>query len=93
MFRQVGPLRLNGRGVAARGVLVRHLVMPGDLAGSRDVIARVAKIAPGCAINVMGQYHPAYRAAEFAELMSRPNAAQVRQLRDFATSLGLMRVD
>jgi len=93
MFRQVGPLQMNGRGVANRGVLVRHLVMPGDLAGSHDVIARVAKIAPGCAINVMGQYHPAYRATEFAELMSRPSAAQVRQLRDFATSLGFMRVD
>jgi putative pyruvate formate lyase activating enzyme len=93
MFRQVGRLQLDRGGAAVRGVLVRHLVMPGDLAGSREVIARVAKIAPGCAINVMGQYRPAYRATEFAELMSRPNAAEVRQLRDFATSLGSMRVD
>jgi putative pyruvate formate lyase activating enzyme len=93
MFRQVGRLQLDRRDVAVRGVLVRHLVMPGNLAGSREVIARVARIAPGCAINVMGQYHPAHRAAEFDELMSRPSAAQVRQLRDFATSLGLVRVD
>lgn len=93
MFRQVGRLQLDRCGVAVRGVLVRHLVMPGDLAGSREVIARVAKIAPGCAINVMGQYHPAHRAAGFDELMSCPSAAQVRQLRDFAMSLGLVRVD
>lgn len=93
MFRQVGRLQLDRRGVAVRGVLVRHLVMPGDLAGSREVIARVAKIAPGCAINVMGQYHPAYRVSDFDELMSCPSAAQVRQLRDFAMSLGLVRVD
>jgi putative pyruvate formate lyase activating enzyme len=93
MFRQVGRLQWNGRGVAVRGVLVRHLVMPCDLACSRGVIARVAKIAPGCAINVMGQYRPAHRAADFDELMSRPSAAEVAHLRDFATSLGLVRVD
>lgn len=93
MFRQVGPLRLDARGVAARGVLVRHLVMPGDLAHSREAIDTVARAAPGSAINVMEQYRPAYRAAAFAELRGRAARAEVDALRDYASARGLVRVD
>jgi len=90
MFRQVGPLELDGRGVATRGVLVRHLVMPGDIALSREVIDIVSRTAPACTINVMAQYRPAGRAAEFPELAARPAAAEVESLRDRATDAGLM---
>jgi len=93
MYRQVGPLQLDSRGVARRGVLVRHLVMPNDVARSRKVIDIVARTAPGCAINVMGQYRPAYRAGEFPELLGRPAAEEITSLRDHAVSLGLRRVD
>jgi len=93
VFRQVGPLRLDAGGVAQRGVLVRHLVMPGDLARSRAVIDAVARAAPGCAINVMNQYRPAYRAAEFPELASRVPQAEVDALRAYAARRGLVRVD
>jgi putative pyruvate formate lyase activating enzyme len=92
MHRQVGPLVLDERGVARRGVLVRHLVMPGDLAGSRQVIDMVAAAAPGCTINVMAQYHPAYRAAEYPELLGRPSADEIARLRAHATSRGLATV-
>jgi len=93
MFRQVGPLRLDAGGVARRGVLVRHLVMPGDLAHSRAVVDAVARAAPGCAINVMDQYRPAYRAAEFPELVSGVPQAEVDALRAYAVRRGLVRVD
>lgn len=93
MFRQVGPLETDSAGVAARGVLVRHLVMPDDLAESRAVLETVARAAPACAVNVMGQYRPAHRAAEFAELLGRVDPAELRRLRECAASLGLMRVD
>ncbi len=89
MYRQVGPLELDGRGVATRGVLVRHLVMPGDTAKSREVIDIVARTAPGCTINVMAQYRPCYRAHEFAELTARPSAAEVESLRRRAADAGL----
>ena len=91
MYRQVGPLQLDARRVAGRGVLVRHLVMPGDLARSREVIDIVARVAPACAINVMGQYRPAGEAHRFPELMARPDAEEVSELRRYAVSLGLMR--
>jgi len=93
MHRQVGPLKTDRAHLASRGVLVRHLVMPDDLAASRDVIDIVAQAAPGCGINVMGQYRPAHKAEEFAELMSRPDGKTVRSLRDYARSRGLAGVD
>ncbi len=90
MFRQVGPIRTDGRDVALRGVLVRHLVMPKDLARSRDVIDIVAETAPGCTINVMGQYRPCFRAKEFPELTACPSPKTIRDLQSYAVSLGLV---
>lgn len=93
MYRQVGPLTLNERGLAVRGVLVRHLVLPADLADSAKVIDIVAETAPGCGINVMGQYRPCYRAGEFPELQALPSRAEIARLREYAVKQGLMRVD
>jgi putative pyruvate formate lyase activating enzyme len=89
MYRQVGPLRTDERGVAVRGVLVRHLVMPNDIAGGRKVIDIVAETAPGTAINIMAQYHPAHRAFDFPELLGRVRAAEVQALREHAAARGL----
>ncbi len=93
MYRQVGPLRLDDRGLAVKGVLVRHLVLPVDIADSKKVIDLVAETAPGCGINVMGQYRPCYRASEFPELLVRLPTGLVEQLREYASRRGLMRVD
>jgi len=92
MHRQVGPLECDSRDVATRGVLVRHLVMPDDLAHSRDVIDIVARIAPGCAINIMGQYHPAYRALEYPALTGGVGADELVALREHAATSGLLLV-
>ena len=89
MCRQVGPLATDASGVAGGGVLVRHLVMPGDICRSRQVIDTVADIAPGCTINVMGQYRPAYRAKEYPELTACPDAGEVMSLRTRAEEAGL----
>ncbi len=80
-------------GVAERGVLVRHLVMPGNPAGSRTVLETVARIAPGCAVNVMGQYRPAHRAAEMRALVGHVSRQELGALRTRAEALGLVRVD
>ncbi len=93
MYRQVGKLETDAHGVATRGVLVRHLVLPNDIAKSRQVINRVSRTAPGCAINVMAQYHPAYRAREFPELLDRPSFDEIESLLHYATERGLVRVD
>ena len=89
----IGSTGVSPVNVARRGVLVRHLVMPGDLARSKEVIDIVARVAPGCSINVMGQYRPCFRAGEFPELMSPPTIGEVRNLRQHATERGLTRAD
>ncbi len=93
MYRQVGPLVVGEDGLAERGLLVRHLVMPSDAADSRRVIDIVSENAPTCAINVMGQWRPAYRAGEFAELTQPVSRQTVNSLRHYATQRGLVRVD
>lgn len=93
MFRQVGPLKIAPSGLAVGGVLVRHLVLPADMAGSREVIDIVARTAPGVGINIMAQYRPAYRAAEFPELLLLPEPAKIEELRKYAQKQGLVRMD
>lgn len=67
MHRQVGDLVCDDHGVARRGLLVRHLVLPGGLAGTAEVAGFLAdEISPDTYINVMPQYRPAYRAYECA---------------------------
>ena len=63
MWRQVGPLQLDGRGIAVRGMLVRHLVLPANLAGTRDCLAFLRQaMGPNVWVSLMGQYFPAHRA-------------------------------
>jgi len=93
MYRQVGPLTVDQRRLAQRGVMVRHLVMPMDLADSEKVIDTVAEVAPRAGINVMGQYRPSYRAAEFPELLVLPRHSEIQRLREHAAARGLMRLD
>jgi putative pyruvate formate lyase activating enzyme len=62
MHRQVGPLVFDERGLAKRGVLVRHLVMPGKVAGTDQILRFLAEeISPETYVNVMAQYYPAGR--------------------------------
>lgn len=93
MYRQVGPLETDADGIARRGLLVRHLVLPADIAHSRTVVETVAELAPGSAINVMAQFRPCFRAREFPELMTRPDYGAIRTLRRLAEQLGLRNAD
>ena len=72
MHRQVGDLQIDAQGVARRGLLIRHLVMPGNLAGTDRVVQFIAnEISRDSYVNVMDQYRPCYKASRIAEL-SRP---------------------
>lgn len=72
MHRQVGDLTTDERGLATRGLLVRHLVLPNDLAGTAEVIRFLAEeISPNTAINVMDQYYPHYQAWKHPDI-NRP---------------------
>jgi putative pyruvate formate lyase activating enzyme len=94
MHRQVGDLRLGERGVAVRGLLVRHLVMPNGLAGTAGVARFLAEeISPDTYVNVMAQYHPCGKAAGDRHIGRRPSAAEYEDAVAAARAAGLRRLD
>jgi putative pyruvate formate lyase activating enzyme len=94
MHRQVGDLKLDADGIATRGLLVRHLVLPEGLAGTAQIARFLAEaVSPDTYINVMGQYRPAYRAAQAPALRRRVTAAEVAEAVREARAAGLHRFD
>ena len=72
MLEQVGPLTLDAEGIGVKGVIVRHMVLPGGLSGTREVMAFVHDaFGDDVPVSLMGQYFPAHRASEISEI-SRP---------------------
>ncbi len=66
MHRQVGDLTLDEKGIALKGILLRHLVMPGGIAGTRNIMRFIAgEISPNTYVNVMDQYHPCGNAKKY----------------------------
>lgn len=94
MHRQVGDLKIDEYGVARRGLLVRHLVLPGNIAGTREVVEFMAEeISKNTYINIMDQYHPCFRAFDFPELSRRISAREYADAVDYAIKTGLKRID
>ena len=100
MHRQVGDLQLAelrehpGHRVAVRGLLVRHLVLPEELAHTEEVVRFLAEeISNDTYINVMGQYWPAFQAARDPRLARRPTMGEIRSARQAACDAGLWRLD
>lgn len=90
MHRQVGDLVVDGDGMARRGLLVRHLVLPGGLAGSQDTFAWLAEeISPATAIHVMGEYDPCFRAQQYPPLDRPPALEDLDAARAAAEKAGL----
>lgn len=95
MHRQVGDLRMTPDGVACRGLLVRHLVMPGLLAESQAAFEWLAALSKDTFVNVMAQYHPSNRvgAGAFAELDRGLTPAELAEAGRLARAAGLWRFD
>gem|GEM_PF-3017495 len=93
MHRQVGDLVMDPAGVAQRGLLIRHLVLPNDAAATRQVMAYIASLSPDSYVNVMAQYRPCYRAAEVAEISRPLTGEEYRQAVKWAREAGLYRLD
>lgn len=92
MHRQVGDLRVDDRGLAYRGLLVRHLVLPGGLAGTEEIVGFIAReVSPDTYINIMDQYFPYYRADRHPPLGRRPTREEYRAAVRAARQAGLWR--
>ncbi|OPY16149.1 MAG: hypothetical protein A4E74_02005 [Syntrophus sp. PtaB.Bin075] len=94
MHSQVGDLQINEKGLAVRGLLVRHLVMPEDIAGSREVMTFLAReISPHTYVNIMGQYRPCGLASRDQRINRRITAAELTAAEEAARQAGLHRLD
>lgn len=91
MHRQVGDLKV-GNGIAYKGLLVRHLVMPNDIAGSEKILKFLAEeISKDTYVNIMDQYRPCYKAKEHPAINRRIHLSEYNSVIDLAKSFGLHR--
>lgn len=89
MHHQVGDLQTKN-GVATRGLLIRHLVLPENLAGSFAIIDFLAdEISRSTTINVMDQYRPCFKASEHSGINRRPTKQEIESVRQYAVKQGL----
>jgi len=94
MHRQVGDLSLSPEGLAERGLLIRHLVLPGEGTGSNQILDFIAsEISTDTYLNIMNQYRPAYQAGQFPELNRRISQQEYQQVVEKARALGFTRLD
>jgi len=94
MHRQVGDLELDERGVAKRGLLVRHLVLPNGIAGTEGVVRFIAReISPNTYLNVMAQYYPCHRAFKIPSLSRPLTKEEFAEAVKLARAYGLERLD
>ncbi len=94
MHRQVGDLVIDERGIAVRGLLVRHLILPNRLAGSGKIIDFIAgTISTSTYLNLMDQYRPEYQAHRYPELNRRITPAEFQEVIQLAHRAGLTRLD
>jgi putative pyruvate formate lyase activating enzyme len=90
MYRQVGDFQVDENGVAERGVIVRHLVLPNDYAGSEDSLTWLAQeVSPTITVGIMSQYFPAHKAKEIPELSRTLTKDEYAAAVDAVNRLGL----
>lgn len=90
MHRQVGDLELNEEGIAIKGVLIRHLVLPNGIAGTHKIVKDLREISPKMAVNVMDQYMPYYQAYKYPELSRRIYEREFKEALEYAKGLTLL---
>jgi len=94
MHRQVGDLVMDKAGIATRGLLVRHLVLPENVAGTAEVARFIAEeISKNTYVNIMDQYHPCYKANEHPPLNRRITNKEFAEAVSLALKAGLSRLD
>lgn len=89
MLEQVGHLEMNAAGSAVRGILVRHLVLPGCLENSRKCLEVLADLSPDTFISIMSQYSPQHKACHYPQINRTLTQAEYDEITEYALDLGL----
>ena len=90
MYQQVGDLMVDGEGIAQRGLIVRHLILPGGLAGSQESLTwLVREVSPAVSVSIMSQYLPAHRASKIPLLSRTISSAEYLEVINMIDRVGL----
>lgn len=93
MHRQVGDLKVDGKGIAVRGIILRHLVLPNRIAGTEKLLKFVSKeISKNTYLNIMRQYRPEHRAMEYPKIARRLTRNEYTEAVNWAKKYGLNRL-
>lgn len=94
MYRQVGPLQLDERGLAVRGLMIRHLVMPNRVSNAKAFVNWVAEtLSTDVYVNIMSQYRVEYRAYEFPRIARAISGREFLEAMEWAEAAGLSNLD
>jgi putative pyruvate formate lyase activating enzyme len=94
MHRQVGVAKPSGDGIMYRGLMIRHLVMPNNVGGSKKIISWIAENLPkDTYVNIMSQYRPAHKAFDYPEISRRITREEYHEVVSWAKALGLTNLD
>jgi putative pyruvate formate lyase activating enzyme len=90
MYRQVGDLEEDDEGVAVKGLMVRHLILPNDIAGSEECLSWLVKeVSPRVVVSIMSQYYPANRACKYKELNRKITLEEYERVAAVVDKLGI----
>lgn len=90
MDRQVGGLKVDKRGIAYRGLIIRHLMMPGGLEETKEIFDFIAKeLSKDCLVNIMDQYYPTHKAHKYEELNREITKEEFTKALAYAKKIGL----
>jgi len=90
MYRQVGTLQVDEDGIAKRGLIIRHLVLPGNLENTEEVLRSIAILVPDVPLSLMGQFFPAHIAHSIPELSRKLNRREYEKAVNLLEQLGIM---
>jgi len=90
MFRRVGNLEISEQGIAKKGIIVRHLILPNNLENSLGVLRHIREINKDTYVSLMTQYEPIFRAKEFPEINRRIIREEFERIHNYQLELGLL---
>ena len=88
MLRQVGNLQINEQGIAEKGIIVRHMILPNNIENSLQVLKYLSDIDLNIYVHLMTQYEPVYKAKDFPEVNRNINQKEFEIIFDYLTELG-----
>ena len=89
MLNQAGNLKLSGEGTAVKGVMVRHMVLPGQIENSLKALDYIKEIDKSVCVNLMSQYEPTYKAKDFPEINRNITPEEFKEVFNHLLELGL----